>query len=304
MRTTLPRLTSGGYPLDLSDDKFGWLKDGSPLMDDYDAMRSAIEKDGYLYLPGFLNRDEVRNVRRTICEALAAEGMLEPGQPVDAAVARSGLEMCFRPDIANANDDLKRLIYGPRMMEFYKGLLGGEIRHYDYTWLRAIAPGLGTSPHMDIVYMGRGTPNLRTAWVPLGDVPLEVGGLMILEGSCHYDPLKETYAKTDVDVVCENKENAIQPQAQGYHGFGAITDNPVELRNQIGGRWLTAREFRMGDLLTFSMHTVHGSLDNASREIRLSSDSRYQLASDPVDERWIGKQPIGHGGKALRGMIC
>ena len=33
-------------------------------------------------------------------------------------------------------------------------------------------------------------------------------------------------------------------------------------------------------------------------------DSRYQLASEPVDERWIGVDPPKHGIRAKQGMIC
>jgi hypothetical protein len=52
------------------------------------------------------------------------------------------------------------------------------------------------------------------------------------------------------------------------------------------------------------MFTVHASLDNHSNQIRISSDTRYQLASEPVDERWIGENPIAHGLAAKRGKIC
>jgi hypothetical protein len=60
----------------------------------------------------------------------------------------------------------------------------------------------------------------------------------------------------------------------------------------------------MGDLLTFSVFIVHASLDNASTQIRLSSDSRYQLASEALDERWVGENPPAHGGKMIRNVIC
>ena len=45
------------------------------------------------------------------------------------------------------------------------------------------------------------------------------------------------------------------------------------------------------------MDTVHAALDNLSEvnRCRLSSDSRYQLASEPADERWNGHNPIAHG---------
>jgi hypothetical protein len=52
------------------------------------------------------------------------------------------------------------------------------------------------------------------------------------------------------------------------------------------------------------MFTVHASLDNHSREVRLSSDSRYQLAAEPIDERWVGEQPIAHGPAAKKPTIC
>ena len=73
-----------------------------------------------------------------------------------------------------------------------------------------------------------------------------------------------------------------------------MTSNPVALRQKLGGRWLTT-DFKAGDVLSFSMGTVHASLDNHSKQIRPSTDSRYQLASEPVDERWVGPPPASHG---------
>ena len=84
---------------------------------------------------------------------------------------------------------------------------------------------------------------------------------------------------------------------------GWLSQNPVKLRANLGGRWLTA-QYRAGDLLTFTMKTIHAGIDNASDRIRLSSDSRYQLASEAIDERWIGENPIAHGPEGKRGMIC
>lgn len=49
---------------------------------------------------------------------------------------------------------------------------------------------------------------------------------------------------------------------------------------------------------------VHASLDNHSDRYRLSSDSRYQLAGEPVDERWIGPNPIARGPAGKKGKIC
>jgi len=61
------------------------------------------------------------------------------------------------PEITNNNPAVQNLLYSGRLPEFYASFLGETIRHYDFTWLRAIGPGKGTNPHCDLPYMGRGT---------------------------------------------------------------------------------------------------------------------------------------------------
>ena len=69
---------------------------------------------------------------------------------------------------------------------------------------------------------------------------------------------------------------------------GTLSHNPPAVRNKFGGRWLTT-EYQAGDFLTFGMFQVHASLDNRTENrLRISSDTRYQRASEPIDERWIG----------------
>jgi hypothetical protein len=262
-----------------------------------------MQEDGYLYLPGLLNPALVWESRREICDRLSSEHALDPNYPAIEAIARPDVIMHFRPDLALVSPTLKTLLYADKMVEFYQAFLGGEILHFDYTWLRAVAPGLGTYPHCDIVYMGRGTPNLCTSWTPLGDVSLEMGGLMILEGSHQLTSIKSRYGQMDVDSYCTNRINAHLYASGRKTWSGALSRNPVSLRQRYGGRWLT-NEFKAGDVLIFGMFTVHASLDNHSRQIRLSSDSRYQLASEPVDERWVGNAPVGHSLAARKGRIC
>ena len=299
----ISELYSGGLRLDTSTASFGELRPSQEHIGDGAALRRRAEEDGYVFLPGFLDRAEVQAVRHSICESLAAEGVFAPGTLVDEAIAQPGLDMAFRSDIANESDRLKALLYGPRVMSFFDCFFGGPARHYDFTWMRVIAPGKGSPPHCDIVFMGRGTPNVFTAWIPLGDIPLTTGGLIILEGSHKDEELRRTYCAMDVDTACENHDGVRQVNAAGYPGFGILSEDPPGLRTKMGGRWLTT-EYRMGDFITFPMFTIHGSLDNHSHEVRLSSDSRYQLASEPIDERWIGEHPPGHGGDSVRKLIC
>ena len=307
MTQALPRLTAGGVELDVRPEAFGFLRESDDALHDVAELRARMATDGYLYLPGFFDREEVREVRRRICDVLAEEGLLDPTHPRERAVAASGADVAFRPDIVKdgaPREALERVIYGDRAMAFYSAFLGGEATHFDYTWLRVIAPGKGTYPHCDVVFMGRGTKDLYTAWVPLGDVPLEVGGLVVAEGSHLDEATRQGYGTMDVDTVCENKGGRKPLQEAGLSGGGELGTDIRAIREGLGGRLLTAREYRMGDLLTFSVYTVHGSLDNGSDTIRMSSDSRYQLASEPMDERWTGTNPKGHGGDSIRRLIC
>ena len=296
-------LTSNGYALDTSPEAFGNLQSSMDAVDDADELRARMAHDGYLYLPGYLDRDLVFEARKVAVEKLAAQGHFIPGTPPMEAFARPDTGIKFAPDLAHDNQPLYDLLYDGPMIAFYERFLGGEVRHFDYTWMRAVSPGKGTKPHGDSVFMNRGTTNLFTSWTPLGDVSYELGGLIVLEGSNRIDEISSTYGQRDVDTYCENEADAADYVSGEKWWTGTLAEDPADLRRQWGRRWLT-NEYRAGDLLVFSIYTLHASLDNHSDRIRLSSDSRYQLASDPVDERWIGDKPIGHGTAGKRGRIC
>jgi hypothetical protein len=305
--TTLsePQLTARGEAIDTAPERFGTLRSSIEIADDPNALHERIREDGYLFLPGLLNRLEVLEARRSLTDRLAEEGLIDPAYPAIDAVARPGVRVEFRPDLAMGNPDLERVLYDGPVMGFYRTFFGEAVRHYDFTWLRATTPDRNTSPHCDIVYMGRGTYDVLTAWVPLGDIAIDGGALMILEGSNNKKAELQNYLSRDVDTYCTNGPNVEKIESgEMQWEWDGVLDHDVEgLRNRLGGRWLTSA-FEMGDVLTFTMGTVHASLDNHSDLVRLSSDSRYQRASEPADERWIGANPPGHSRAAKRGRIC
>ncbi len=186
------------------------------------------------------------------------------------------------------------------MIEFFQAFLGQPVRHYDYTWVRSVGRGHGTPPHEDIVYMGRGTWNLWTAWTPMGDVSWDLGGLMVMPGTHRHERLRQGYARRDVDAYCVSKpgEGWNHPGSEGW-----LSKDPVGVRRGLKAPWVSA-EFRAGDVVIFNTCLVHAGLDNHTNRIRLSTDSRYQPASEPVDERWIGANPTAHGAAGKRALIC
>ena len=95
-----------------------------------------------------------------------------------------------------------------------------------------------------------------TAWMPLGDCPVEKGGLTVAAGS---------------------HDRGILDFRVGTGPGGMEIDAPADCP-WVGG------DFRAGDVLLFTDTTVHMALPNRSAELRLSMDARYQRAGDPVAE--------------------
>lgn len=313
-------LTYCGNPIDTTPAGFGELRRSDDAVHDVGELRRRMDEDGYLFLPGLLDREEVATARQEVMDRLQAAGILDERYPAFEGVVKPDHTISFMPQLAKGNQPLMKLLYEGAMMDFYRLFLGGSVRHYDYTWFRAKTPGTrtATQPHYDVVYMGRGTRRLYTSWTPLVDVPWAMGGLMVLEHSHRLDQVVSTYGQTDVDAYCEegnaralveaarNAGRELTPEERQqirWNSTGAYSPDAIEARKQLGGRWLSA-EYQMGDLLIFSMYTLHASTDNHTDRIRISSDSRYQLASEPVDDRWIGEDPPIHGIRAKRGMIC
>ena len=325
-----------GRALGSSPESVGLLRRSDDAVADREELWRRMESDGYLYLSGLLCREEVLDARGEILRRLAADGELDSGQPLMEGIARKSAPGEHNRDyhgpsrapkaidgmgrLTSDNPSLQKILYDGPMIDFYEFFLGDKVRHFDYTWFRVKPPeSTSTTPHYDIVYMGRGTTQLFTSWVPFGKTPLDMGGLMILEGSHKLTDLRNTYGRTDVDRYCENEgdaktivdaaKEAGRPlearvhQSIRWNSTGHYCQDAIDAREKLGGRWLSA-DYDLGDVVIFSMYTMHGSADNQSDRIRISSDSRYQLASEPVDERWIGDDPPAHGIRAKQGIIC
>lgn len=291
-------LTSSGYAIRTDPCYFGELRSSNDILHDRVALCQRIDDEGYLLLRGLLNKEAVAAARHEIIEKLVAVGEIDTSRPIWKAFAsgasrrdtigKDAFEYTLRTGQA-----LKTLCRSGEMIDFYQFLLGGTIYPPDYIWVRTMKPGRCTPAHIDWVFMSRGTRNLYTSWIPIGDVPSQHGGLMILEGS-HKEVIHDKYAHVDVD-----RDTHIEKPLR----CGLLSKDPVEVQRHYGGRWLTS-DFQLGDVLVFSTFTIHCSLDNNSsgREgtIRISCDTSYQLAAEPVDERWLGTDPAGHNQAFLK----
>lgn len=258
------------------------LRESNDIRDQPEALRLRLNEDGFLFIRDFHDRDEVLNVRRDILQIMAAAGELDPAAPLmdgvinPALKTQAGVSTKGREKLKT--ESLKCLLYGPRPEKFFGKLFGTEARAYQFQWLRAGGHGAGSTIHADTVYMGRGTKRLCTIWTPLGDIPPEQGPLVLCLGSHRWERVRGTYGQADVD----------RDRIPGH-----FTENPAELVEKFGGRWATA-SMRAGDAVIVNMWLLHASLMNTMNRYRISVDTRWQPANEPMDDRWSGESPVGH----------
>ncbi len=258
------------------------LPDSTPHIDNVQALRNRMAEDGFLFLRGLHCADAVMKARRDILQIMARQGKLDTRYPAEDAVANPDPNEVATSSVRGREmlktASLRQVVYGEPVMRFFDRFLGGRSISFNFQWLRTTGPGAESTIHYDIVYMGRGTHKLYTCWTPLGPIPPEMGTLAICLRSNTWHDVRQTYGQTDVD----------RDRTCGY-----FSDNPAELVDKFGGQWATTA-FEPGDAVILSMHIMHASLTNTTRKYRISCDTRYQLAGDPVDDRWAGPAPRMH----------
>lgn len=284
--TTSARL--GSEAVTFPSSQLGELRDANALISDLPALRQRMDEDGYLLIRGFHHREDVLAARREILQCYAEQDRLDPTAPVDDAIIAT-VKIPTDTTLQHPKDlkepkscpAFQHLVRTPRIMGFFDAYFNTPALTYDFQWLRTVGNGDFTGPHVDNVYMGRGSHRVLTTWTPIGDVSLDLGTLAIAVQS-HTMPglakVRDTYGKVDVD----------RDRADGW-----FSNNPLALAQQYGLQWATT-EFKAGDALIFGMYTMHTSLTNTSNRFRLSCDTRYQPANEPTDDRWVGKHHTGH----------
>ena len=249
------------------------LADSTGLLGDGAALRARSDRDGYLFFRGLLDRARVLGLRRQMMQVVADHGWLVDGTDPMAGVADvaafdrvppAEVAFCGTGVPIDAYRDIYRLEafhaigHDPAMLGLYESLIGAPVLRQPLSIARIMVPGSSfapTPPHQDFIHI-QGTTDVWTAWFPLGDCPVSLGGLTVLVGS-HADGLLTYHA------------------SQGAGELEAYICNS-------GLQWATT-DFRAGDVLTFTSLTVHRGLPNVAGErVRLSVDMRYQSPSGTV----------------------
>lgn len=250
---------------------------------DWHSLRSRLQQDGYLVLRGILPACDVLKARTFLLEKLheAKPHCFAPGVPCSEARAAEGagsLGLLARQDLAAAPPVAAVLEAAPLFSLMRSLLQSQDVVTSGYKWLRAVGHAEFTGLHTDRVFLGRGTPRLLTAWMPLGALPPEQGSLLVAAGSHRlpeFATLRAGYGQSQV----------------GKDGTrsGWLTDNGASLAGQVGAAavdWRVAN-CMPGDVVVLGLDVLHMSASNESSPpcIRLSCDTRWQPADEQRDPR-------------------
>lgn len=188
---TQPLYTSLGHSI--PPHRFGPLNERSNLINDGESLRAALTTDGYLLLRDVLDPHEVLTARKEVFSRLVEVGELKPpaieGIQLASAVARSCIQT-----LARSGDPCVKGRRYPSRYAFrpYDCDDGANFRRPRAFVRFPVAARDGAGPRVCVplrpcVYEPSATDCLYTVWTALGDVPIEDGPMLLVEGSHRWD---------------------------------------------------------------------------------------------------------------------
>ncbi len=273
------------------------LAEGTGCLNDTELLRQSFASHGYVFLRDVLSRDEVLAARSEVFRRLGEVGEIQ--QPPEAGLwTGTSRRAEVAPDTGafwksvSEGPALHRVTHGQRLRELAGRLFGEPARPHDYLFLRPATVGNATNLHYDAPFFAGGASQIITCWLPLGEIPVCDGPLVVVEDSHRFEdligPIRSAALSSDPKEFGHAQSFAYQQSAGDMLEF-------ARLRRK---RLLTAH-FQVGDVMIFGGFTMHGSLDNHSPtgRVRLSVDVRYQRAAEPAgDPRFFGPHPLGAKG--------
>lgn len=244
------------------------LRESNDVLHDQRELQQRLSEDGYLFFRRLFATEPLRELRREMLTVMQKGGWIRKGtDPLDG-IAEPGVQ-CTEGDLeytevyhqVYALQRFHAIAHRPEVMETIERIMGGPVVSQPQKVARLWFPNYTehTTPiHQDFVHFQGTTRNL-TAWTPVGECPLELGGLAILYGS--------------------HKLNRVVDHHFSL-GAGGLAIDLEKLA--LTGPWHSTN-YGWGDTLIFPAVTIHKALPNVTADrMRVSLDNRYQLQQDQI----------------------
>ncbi|MDA0745602.1 MAG: phytanoyl-CoA dioxygenase family protein [bacterium] len=247
------------------------LKVSNDLSNDPEALRARMAEDGYLFFRKLQDPDKLWNLRREILTVLQQAGWIVSGtDPIEgiADVSRKCAE--GDPEYTEGYHQAYRLEsfhrsgHWPEVLDMMEKVIGRPIFPHPHKIARLWFPKNTdhTTPiHQDFVHF-QGNFETYTCWSPVGNCPIELGGLAVLPGSHKVNRVLDHHFSLGAGSLCVD------------------TSHTDEI-------WHST-DYEIGDTLIFPSLTIHKALPNLTEnKLRVSLDNRYQALEDPVSEHML-----------------
>ncbi|CAG7559509.1 unnamed protein product [Fusarium equiseti] len=299
----------------------------SSLNEPIDILYQRFLSNGYLLVKGLLPREDVLAAREAYFTSMAPSGVLKPGtspvegifgdtaDPADYPGIGAGSGQNSRPGETSKSDIFvdaalkahtepwyagpKGFCNNPVLKDFVSRLTswGSNTLPVRRTLLRNNTPGnKAIGVHYDQSFMRYGEPTAVTAWVPMGDIALDGGGLIYLEDS------EALGAEIEGDFAKKAKEAGMSDDEmrdafnKNMMSTGFLADGPAAFGREHGKKWLVSG-YEAGDVVFHTPHMIHASTINHDKQnrIRLGTDLRFVNSARPWDKRWDKDFEFGDG---------
>lgn len=256
----------------LSDPSLAELHCSNDAIDDTVELHRRLDDVGYLFFRGLQDADRLRALRHDIFSVLMDGGWLVAGTNVDDGIADVSAQ-CTEgdPEYTKVYHQVQRLEsfhrsgHWPEVLDIMTKVIGdGTVLPHPQKICRLWFPKYTehTTPiHQDYVHF-QGSFDTYTCWAPVGDCPIELGGLAVSPGS--------------------HKPREVRPHHFSLGaGLLAIDDD------ELSGQWHTTN-YAAGDTLIFNSLLAHRALPNTTEDrMRVSLDNRYQSVHIPIAEQML-----------------
>jgi ectoine hydroxylase-related dioxygenase (phytanoyl-CoA dioxygenase family) len=178
---------------------------------------ARFQQEGHALVRGLAGAEEIERVRPRIREAARRRNPDPPPLEVRDTYGRAFLQSI---NLWRLDDEVKAFVWSPRFAAVAARLLGVEGVRLYHDQALVKEPGGGHTPwHQDQVYWPLDTDRTITMWMPLVDVPEEVGSMTFASGSNRLGDL----GRHDIsDASDEAVAGLLAERGLTLHTYGAL----------------------------------------------------------------------------------
>ncbi len=258
------------------------LRVSNDALDDPPELQRRIADEGYLFFRGLMPADRLRALRYEMMSAIQEAGWLIAGTNPADGIADINMRYTEGDNEYTAGyaqvyklENFHRSAHWDEVTSTVAKILGGEIMPHPQKVARIWFPKYTehtTPTHQDYVHF-QGSFNTLTCWAPVGDCPLELGGLAVIPRSHRVQRVLEHHFSL---------------------GAGGLIVDETE-HDEIDPVWHST-DYECGDALFFPALTIHKALPNYTEDrLRLSLDNRYLKVGEEIAEHML----LPHGPSKL-----